>query len=231
MITLNTDQGLVNIECWEDVTAQPGFVNDLNPHEHQLDAIIGRYMFRDKVKCGLSNCHTPHNKGYIALTKQGLKTNIGHDCGRSYFGVHFETMSRKFERDLEEKQHREALTTFAFREDQLGERLRSLREGEFGVNRLHGLLKELRQPGGDCPGDLVTLIAKMVRTRNATLSIERVETESEAALRDLSSSTESLDDSEPNVRRAVRYVEEKIADIRGFDSLYPENDLSLLLPQ
>ncbi len=72
----------------------------MNSSEHQLEAIIGRYSFLDKIKCGLSNCHTPHGRGYIVTTKAGLQTNIGKDCGKTYFGVDFETLPKKFDRDM-----------------------------------------------------------------------------------------------------------------------------------
>lgn len=112
MITLNSEQGLTSIENWEDIELRPGFVKDLNPSDHQLDSIIGRYMFKDKIRCGLSNCHTLHEKGYIVTTKGGMSTNMGKDCGKKYFGVDFETMSKKFDRDITAAENRSRLCSF-----------------------------------------------------------------------------------------------------------------------
>ena len=231
MITLNTDQGLVSVNSWEEITSRPGFVNNLDPDEQKLQAVIGRYVFKQTVRCGLSNCHTLHGKGYIALTKLGLSTNIGHDCGRKYFGVDFETMSRKFDRDIEEKNNRESLASFAFRLDEIESRIKDFRDGDQGANRLNGLIRHLRTLGGDCPNELVTVIARMVKARNSTLSVSREATADEIELEAFSARSNTPTDekdSDESVSR-VRYVEDVIAEIRGFDALYEENDLRLLL--
>jgi len=115
VITLSKDNGFVKVERWEDIESLPGFVSNLNPSEHKLKAIIGRYIFKDYIQCGLSNCHTPHGKGYIATTMDGLSINIGKDCGKKYFGVDFETLSNKFDRDYTEAENRERLWSFSFK--------------------------------------------------------------------------------------------------------------------
>ncbi len=112
MITLNSDRGLVQIDSWTDIETRPGFVKDLDPTAHKLKSIIGRYVFSDRIRCGLSNCHTPHAKGYIVVTEDGHETNIGKDCGKTYFGVDFEILSGQFERDLAASQNREAPREF-----------------------------------------------------------------------------------------------------------------------
>ncbi|MEF9443407.1 hypothetical protein OWT26_25875 [Burkholderia sp. 1A5] len=107
LITINTDKQLIRVDTWDAILERAGFTNDLDPKQHELKAIIGRYAFRDKLRCGLSSCHTPHNRGYIVVTKSGLETNIGKDCGKTHFGVDFNDMSRQFERDVTEKENRE----------------------------------------------------------------------------------------------------------------------------
>ena len=82
MIVLNTDKGLVTIKDWTDIVERPGFSSNLNPNEHTLKAILGRYVFHERIPCGLSDCHTPHGKGYVVSTVSGRETNIGQDCGR-----------------------------------------------------------------------------------------------------------------------------------------------------
>lgn len=87
MITLNTDKGLIRIEAWEDVESRPGFVKNLDPTKHELASIIGRYILKEPIRCGLSNCHTPHAKGYIVTTKEGHETNIGKYTLRMTLGT------------------------------------------------------------------------------------------------------------------------------------------------
>jgi hypothetical protein len=106
MITLNGEKELTRIHDWADILARPGFDGQLDPNAHELEAIIGSYALRDKIPCGLSNCRTPHGRGYLVATKDGRTTNIGKDCGRVYFGVDFETMLSQFTRDIAAKEHR-----------------------------------------------------------------------------------------------------------------------------
>ena len=220
MITLNSDKGLVNIETWDDVIHRPGFVKNLNPREHSLKAILGRYMLRDSVSCGLSECHTPHGKGYLVLTNDALETNIGHACGKKYFGVDFETLSRKLDRDITEKSNRELLVTFSFRIDDLRERILLSRDGELGAKRLQSLLRPLRVLSSGCPEPVVTNILRMVKSRSSVIGTSRQATEEEA-LR-----IEALNNT---TLARPHYIEETIATLKGLDALFSENDLQLLL--
>jgi len=231
MITLNTDQGLVSVQSWDDVVSRPGFVENLDPQQHELDAVIGHYLFKDKVKCGLSNCHTAHGRGYIVLTKIGLQTNIGHDCGRKYFGLDFETMSKKHDRDFEEQNNRNSLVSFTFGVENIEGQIRQLRDGETGANRLHALTRHLRVPGNECPSELVTMVTRMIRVRNPILTLTREATADEAELASgaqrAAYDRDNDDDNAP--APPTQYIEERISEIRGFDALYPENDLRQLL--
>ena len=148
MITLNTDNGLVRVERWEDIETLPGYVNDLNPSQHKLKTIRGRYLFKDYIKCGLSNCHTPHGKGYIATTTDGLTTNIGKDCGKKDFGVDFETLSDQFDRDVTAAENRDRLGSFSFQLEEFEDRIRQLREGQSGADWVHKKSQHLLRPGG-----------------------------------------------------------------------------------
>lgn len=127
MITLSTEKGLTKVDDWDSIIARAGFIVSLNPLEHELKSILGRYVFQEKVPCGLSNCKTPHNRGYIVVTKDGRETNIGKDCGKNYFGVDFQVMANKFERDITEQDNREALWTFTLKLDELEQRISALR--------------------------------------------------------------------------------------------------------
>ena len=98
MITLNIEQGLIDLDSWDDLLTRPGFIATLDPKEHELHGVIGRYHEFEKQPCGLTECRTPHLRGYVVTTKEGLLTNIGKDCGKKYFGVEFENMSRDFDR-------------------------------------------------------------------------------------------------------------------------------------
>jgi len=134
VITFNSERGLVIVENWSDIESRPGFVKNLDPSKHGLKAIIGRYVFRDRIRCGLSNCHTPHAKGYIVVTVDGGETNIGKDCGRTYFGVDFDVLSKQFDRDLVAAENRETLASFAFGIEELDRHIDELRTASRGAD-------------------------------------------------------------------------------------------------
>ena len=219
MITLNTDTGLVKVESWEDVQELPNFQPNLNPTEHKLDSIIGRYIFKEKINCGLSNCHTPHNKGYIVKTKKGARTNIGKDCGKNYFGVDFETLSNQFDRLSTEIENRELLWNFNFRIEDYDDKLHRLRQTE-GGDKIYKKSRLLIFVNGDCPNQIVREISSIVQSRSGVLKKSREATPAEIeAIREAQNKTISL----------PYYIEEDISVIHGISFLYPENDLKKIL--
>src|SRR5687767_13308314 len=109
MITLNTQHGPTRVESWNDIESLPGFGKDIDAKTVTLGSIIGKYQLPDHVICGLSNCDHKHLRGYVAATSDGRVINIGKDCGKTHFGVDFETLSRKFDRNVVDKERREVL--------------------------------------------------------------------------------------------------------------------------
>ena len=220
MITLNSERGLVQVDDWAQIESRPGFIKDLDPSQHVLKAIIGRYVFPDKIRCGLSNCHTPHAKGYLVVTADGHETNIGKDCGSRYFGVDFDELSRRFDRDLLDTENRERLTNFSFRSEELERRIVSLRQSERGADWIYRNCQALLNINRGCPTGVVRQLCEMVKTRNATVFRSRI------------ASNDELSVLEAQVGRRLErphVVREAVGTLQGFEALYPENDLRELL--
>lgn len=49
MITINTEKQLVRVDDWSSIIEWASFIDDLDPKQHELKAIIGRYAFLDKL--------------------------------------------------------------------------------------------------------------------------------------------------------------------------------------
>lgn len=220
MITLNTEKGLIKIETWDDIESRPGFVKDLDPSTKKLDSIIGRYIFKEKIRCGLSNCHTPHAKGYIVTTTDGHETNIGKDCGKTYFGVDFQTLSRKFDRDVKESENRERLWSFSFQLEELEKKINEIRSGGYGANWVHKYSQRLVTLNKGCPEEVAHRLTSMVKNRNSILTTQRIASDQEV---------EDIEAIEDRKVQRPHYVEERVAEISGVEVLYPENDLRQLL--
>lgn len=219
MIVLNSEKEIIRVETWADITERPGFSGDLNPTAHTLDSIIGRYAFKEYVPCGLSNCHTPHGKGYIVVTKDGQMTNIGKDCGKTYFGVDFETLSNKFDRDMTEKENREKLWNFFFRSEEVLAQVTCLRKQERGadwVNKQTIALQNIRE----VPAKVVRRLASMVKSRDPRLTRDREATDAEVA---------QLEQAQGRRVSRPHYVSEPLGEVIGLDALFHENNLKVLL--
>lgn len=219
MIVLNSDKEIVRVDSWSDITDRAGFTGNLNPAEHTLVSIIGRYAFKDYVPCGLSNCHTPHGKGYIVVTKDGRETNIGKDCGRTYFGVDFETLSNKFDRDMTEKENREKLWNFYFRCEEVLEHVTTIRTEAYGANWVYKQLNAL-QNIREVPAPVVRRIAAMAKVRDQSVTYEREATEIEI---------EQLEQAQGRRLMRPHYVSIPIGKLEGLEAFFPENNLKALL--
>lgn len=220
MITLNDSKGLVRIGEWSEIEQRAGFRTDVNPDKHQLAAIIGRYVRPDKVRCGLSNCHSPHARGYLVATKDGLETNIGKDCGAKYFGVDFETLSKQFDRDIEEKERREALWSFSFRIDEIEQHIANLRNDDRGADWVYKKSRPLVEVNQGCPTKVVRQMAELLKSGSGTLQISRVATEAE------------VEDAEALEGKKIQqpyYILDATFEIQGVEALADENNLRNIL--
>lgn len=219
MIVLNSQKEIIRVENWSDITERAGFSGDLDPEKHTLDSILGRYAFAEKVPCGLSNCHTPHNRGYIVATKEGRETNIGKDCGKTYFGVDFQTLSNKFDRDITEKENREKLWAFFFRSEDVAAQVSGLRSGEFGADWVYKQCLALRSTRNVAP-KIVRKLMAMVKAQDPRVTREREATDEEVA---------RLEQAQGRRLRGPQVISEPLGELRGLEVLYAENDLRAML--
>lgn len=220
MITLNSDRGFVKVETWAEVEELPGFTSELNPKEHDLKDIIGRYIFKDYIKCGLSSCHTPHGKGYVVSTKSGPITNIGRDCGKTHFDVEFEEMSKSFERDVQLHNYRENIGGFLIVLDLHKQSISNIRNGADGADALFKKGQSLIKRTSGCPEEAVSICSRMIRSRDPSLLVTREATPKEI---------EDLEAIQGVSLQRPYYHEEKIGELKGLSFLYEENDLRNLL--
>lgn len=219
MIVLNNTKELIDIERWEDIESLPGFTNNLNPEFQKLEAIIGKYHFRDKIQCGLSNCHTQHAKGYIVATEDGRVTNIGKDCGRKYFGVDFDKLSAQFDRDFTEKKYREQLWAFKSKLEQLKHKISEIRDQPHGAKWVYTMLERLFK-SEHVPEEIGSHINSMAKSGEYRLYTDRQATKQEV---------ENLEAATNKKIPLPHYFREPFAEIAGMNALLPENNLRNLM--
>lgn len=217
MITLNTDKGLVSIASWQEILDRPGFKPDIDPKEVGLKAIIGSYMFKDFIPCGLSTCHQPHGRGYLVVLVDGHETNIGNGCGKAHFSVDFETMRVRFDKDAREQGQRERLTTILHQLPATQARVTDLIAASRNINKL---LQALVTPNKGVPKVIVDRMNQLVRARNGLLTKTRLATERER---------EAMKETGQLPKEGPAYRTETIGTIDGIATLYAENNLRTIL--
>jgi hypothetical protein len=222
LITINSERGLVRIENWDDVEGTPGFTRDINPKEAELDRILGNYRLADLVVCGLSSCHHKHFRGYLVATKDGRVTNIGHDCGRTHFGVDFETLAAAFDRDMRDAERRETLHAFKHRLEDYMSTVEQIKTELKGATWLNKQLSDLRHPEHGLPTPIRRVLDEMVRTQSSTLKRQRLATAREI---EMMRETGSRASEKPN----GVVIEEDIGSLSGLSVLYPEKNIREIL--
>lgn len=73
----------------------------------ELLDILGDYSFPDTkmIRCGIQGCRTPHMRGFLVLTTDGLETNIGNVCGKKHLGENFKVKKSIFVQKQNEKRN------------------------------------------------------------------------------------------------------------------------------
>jgi hypothetical protein len=222
MITLNTNQGLVRIQTWEEIEDTPGYTPVLDAKASPLKSILGNYAFADHHPCGLSHCRTGHGKGYLVQTEQGAITNIGHRCGAKNFSVNFKQLTKNYHRDLRAKEQREELTSLQLQAPALLARIEGLKAGDGGGNWIKQTLAVLKDRNRSLPEPVLGNLNGMVRRQNGAIMVGREATPAEIAQR----RAQGL-----KVGPDPVYVDEEKGHLEGLAALYPLNDLWVLLVQ
>jgi hypothetical protein len=220
MITLNGERGFEQVDSWEDILHLPGFTINLNPEKKQLKEIIGRYIFPEKISCGLSTCRQPHGRGYIVITQSGEVTNIGNVCGKNHFGVKFDEYSKVFTQALTDHQNRETITSFLFQLEGYVSLVSDMRSEERGADWVYRTSRALVERNHGCPDIIVTEINKMVRARSRDIRVVRIATEDEAKELEVIAS-KSLP--------RPQHIEELKGNLNGIACLYHESNIREIL--
>lgn len=220
MITLNGERGFEKVESWEEITELPGFTGNLDPKKYKLNEIIGRYIFKEKIPCGLTTCKQPHGKGYIVTTKTGEVTNIGNRCGKTHFGVEFNELSKVFDRAVTEHNNRELVGSFLFQLEAHEEKIKLIRSGEKGADWIYKISKATIEKSRGCPDSITEFVHKLIRSRNGAILIPRLATEDEV---------NEMEVIQNKTLERPQYIEESKGVLKGIEVLYEENDLRKLL--
>lgn len=90
----------ISVKTVEELRERPLYRESLSFGDgtRELLDILGDYSFPElnKIPCGIQECRTPHMKGFLVITTDGLETNIGNVCGKKHLGVNFQVKRTAF---------------------------------------------------------------------------------------------------------------------------------------
>lgn len=225
MITLNTEKGLVRIESWEDIEARPGFTPLLDPKTIKLKDVLARYIFNFDIPCGLTNCRTPHKRGFLVVATDGRETNLGRVCGKREFGADFQALSKIFVAAERAQRNREFLWEVKNRLPTITAELAALKFGDYSAGWVNTRISHLTGKSGSLPQPIVNAVRQVVRRGDGALMAQRTVTKEEREALATAGEVTGLNRS----NRISDFVEVQVGQLDGFAALAPGNGLREVL--
>lgn len=216
MNSLVNEEYHVKINVWQDIFTMSKYTDSLDPTKEKLKRVINKYTLPTKGKCGLSNCGTAHNNGYIVETETGKLTNVGHICGKNHFGVSFQTLEKSFNREYRDRQAKEKIASFMGNSSQYLERVIDIENTYGKIGHIYKLQQFFTHASKGCPSSTLVMIKLMVKNRNPTIY---------KTVKLSKKEYETLEAS--GVKTPSMYKEISIDSIDGLAFLYNENNLRI----
>lgn len=164
------EKAVPSITCWEDIYNRARYADDIDSTKTQLLYVIAPYRgLQPKHPCGLTNCHTPHNNGYLIVTADARETNIGADCGKKHF-PEFAAQARKINRILREQTLRNIVVEAQARIPAVQAEISELRGGEYGAEWVVRCISSLRQVMTSVDAQLWLALKRRANTGEATVN-------------------------------------------------------------
>lgn len=225
MITLNTEKGLVRIESWDDIESRPGFTPLLDPKTIKLKDVLARYIFTFDIPCGLSNCRTPHKRGFLVVATDGRETNLGRVCGKREFGADFQSLSKIFVAAERAQRNREFLWEVKNKLPTITAEVAAFKAGDYSAGWVNTRISHLTGKSGSLPQPIVNAVRQVVRRSDGALMIQRTATKEERETLAAASEVTGLD----RRNRISDFMEVPVGQLDGFAALAPGNGLREIL--
>ena len=215
---------IVLIERPDQLWSRENFHEEVHVGHDQLEQLIGYYVFRDKIQCGLAHCRTPHYQGFLAVLKGGKETNIGNICGAKHFGGDFRLLRKQLNRH---RSRLEKLNRVRELLDTMPEIQRVVDGLDPRVRRLGQMIRTLRR---EWPDDVVRTLLDMAKRGSGELVVAR-------------RSKKQTDDDDSEIERMFRqssaserlagrsgdspsYITRTVGRLEGFEIFTDKNSLT-----
>lgn len=197
---------LVDLKSPDDLAQRPRYHPSLDPKQSTLVEVLAAYYFNEPYPCGLSSCHTPHQKGYLVVTSDDKETNIGGVCGKRIFGDDFVIKANERDRQLALKHQTDTLQAAIENKEQFLAKIADLHNRKKGTRWAQALLARVKDR---ISRQTSAKLHAMAARDETAVTIEREATKEE---RDQHSAFN------PSTK-PLRYKVEKVGDLQGLQFL------------
>lgn len=163
----------MRITTWEDIYKMSGYTDSLDPEKEKLKQVVNKYKLPTEGKCGLSNCGKAHNNGCIVETESGRLTNLGHICGKKYFGENFTSLSNKLSKEID---YFNKIESIKLAKLSIADRYRELSEIEANWKKIESVYRTIKSEGLD---GLYDKLEQMMHSKSSIISVQRKAIKSE----------------------------------------------------
>lgn len=213
------DRQLIRFNSIDEITARPTFQWEVAADTVTPKEAVGVYTFPKEAfqPCGLSNCRTPHGKGFLVAMDNGHETLVGCYCGAKKMGLAFQEVINRARRADRMSRYREALRQTISSASEFDTRLNALLDRGCGARWLD---KRMRECSNTLPAEALQMIGRMARHNTPDVVKLRQMTAQEVAI---ARQTNAL----PKGERGPHFREEKVGSLAGLDIW--NNDLRSLI--
>lgn len=175
------DKRLIRFENIDEIRARPAFREEIAVASANPKEAVGVYRFpKDAAEqCGLSNCRTPHQKGFVVAMESGEETLVGGYCGAKKMGLAFQEIINRAQLADRMQRYRDGILSALTKADEIDARLTEL------LNRPRGAKwvgKRIANCNAILPSDVTYLIRRMAQRNESEVYDAVPMTEKEIAI-------------------------------------------------
>lgn len=203
------ERQLVRFAGIEEIEVRPAFCREVPADRVTPTEAVGVYHFPRTAKqpCGLSNCRTPHSKGFLVAMDTGEEALIGGYCGAKKMGLAFQEVINRAQRLDRIHRYRETLRRALAESRAFYARLEAILDAPYGARWLSKRMSECSRV---LPSEALHLVQRMARHRMPDVSAQRPMTASEVAV---ARETGAI----PKGEKGPFFRSEKIGIVAGLD--------------
>jgi hypothetical protein len=181
-MTALSPKRLIQFETFEQIKSRSAFKEVVNTKEVTPQLAVGVYKFPEDAKqpCGLSDCRTPHSKGFLVVMNTGDETLVGSYCGAKKMGLLFQEILNRGRAEDRLARDLEIVNLAIDTQQSLLERIQDLLDREFGGKWLG---KRLARARSVMPPEALHTLGRMARRSEPELFTLRRLTEKEVEIR------------------------------------------------